>query len=356
MSLAGQSGRFTGDQAVTDSGWTIGEYMSAATGFLCETDNASALAAAMGLTAEALADTDVSIYLEKHGAYYHPIRVVAQKADRTVPFVLNGAVTDHGLALIKKETALLDTLVPELGGKRVPEVYATGEISCASGNAGFFLGPWFDGFHEFHITGNGDRVVIWRPGETDLFLPLEQALPIYENIAALLTRAYDPDSGREIFPWHHAAGDFIVDPEDEVMPVRLITVRGYESLSGMDVSEIGPYPALLFFLLNLTLRMRLDRIDGVGTPVFIDKSVLEAAIKGFVRGLKEKGVGTTEFLSGFAGLFSQLDEGQLLGILIQLMETWPPGNSEMGILQAELAAHCAEISALFNSRDILDFY
>ena len=235
-------------------------------------------------------------------------------------------------------------------------MYATGKISCVAGDAGFFLGPWFHGFHEFHITGNGDQVVVWRPGETDLILPLNRALPIYENIAAILTTAYDPDSGREIFPWHHAAGDFIVDPSEETMPVRLITVRGYDSLSDMDVSETGPYPALLFFLLNLTLRMRLDRIDGVGAPVFLNGSVLKATLKGFIRGLKEKGIGTTDFLSGFAGLFSQLDEEQLLGILIQLMETWPPGNSELGILQAELVAHCAEIHALVNSRDILDFY
>ena len=60
----------------------------------------------MQVPPEALADVTVSLYLEKHGAYYHPIRVVAQKADQVVPFVLNGAVTGHGLALIEKENGI----------------------------------------------------------------------------------------------------------------------------------------------------------------------------------------------------------------------------------------------------------
>ncbi|HCY88598.1 MAG TPA: hypothetical protein DHV36_25910 [Desulfobacteraceae bacterium] len=356
MPLAGQSAKFTSTPKSTDTGWTVGGYLDAAAEFLCKAETSKALAAAMGSGAKTLCDTRLSLFLEKHGAYYHPIRVVARNEGKAAVFVLNGAVTGQGLALIEKEVGLLNALVPELGRTVIPEVYAAGKISGAAGYAGFFLGPWFEGFHEFHITGNGDRVVIWRPGDTDLALPLKRALPIYENIAALLTRAYDKDCGREIFPWHHAAGDFIVDPLDDTMQVRLITVRGYDRLSGMDVAKTGPYPPLLFFLLNLSLRMRLDRIDGVGDAVFLSKSVLHATLKGFFRGLGSKGLDDPEFLSGFTALLAGLDVEQLLGILIQELEVWPPGPSEVEIIRAELAAHCAEISALFNSRDILDFY
>jgi hypothetical protein len=36
----------------------------------------------------------------------------------------------------------------------------------------------------------------------------------------ILTACYDPISSRQIFPWHHAAGDFVVRVERERVGVR----------------------------------------------------------------------------------------------------------------------------------------
>lgn len=301
-------------------------------------------------------DLALRLYLEKHGAYYHPVRVVAAGKDTAAVFVLNGAVSGRGRRLMRREVPLLDTLASRFNGPVIPAVYASGDISGPGGDAGFFLGQWFEGFHEFHATGSGDAVAVWRPGRADLILPLGEALPVYGNIARVLVLAYDLGTGSEIYPWHHAAGDFIVDPSSPELPVRLVTVRGYGGLSDMDMGSTGPYPALLFFLLNLTLRMRLDRTDGVGKPVFLDKSVLDASLKGAFTGLKEKDLPGPDFLSGFLGFLSGFGEEQLLEILVHMLDTWPPGASETEIIQANLAGHCREIKALFNSRDRLDFY
>ena len=340
----------------TKPSWTVGEYLSAAGRFLCKNTSANAMMAAMGARPEDAREVALSLFLEKHGAYYHPVRVVASRNNGSATFVLNGAVSDRGLALMEKEVRLLAELSSGFDRPVIPEVYAWDRTSACPGEACFFLGKWFRGFHEFHITGRGDEVVVWRPGDTDLLLPLYGMLPAYENIARILTLAYDMDTGREIYPWHHAAGDFIVNPSSGDMPVRLITVRGFDNPSGTDMPDAGPYPGLLFFLLNLTLRMRLDRIDGVGKPVFLGDPVLNAALKGFFRGLGEKGLAAPGFLKGFTEFVCRFDEEQLLGILIHIMDTWPPGASEEEIIRENLAGHCTKISALFNSRHILDFY
>lgn len=361
LALAGKSGSFGRGRAAnasmdTKPSWTVGEYLSAAGRFLCKDTSANAMMAAMGARPENTREVSLSLFLEKHGAYYHPVRVVASRNNGSATFVLNGAVSGRGLALMEKEVTLLAELSSGFDRPVIPEIYAWGRTSACPGEACFFLGQWFRGFHEFHITGRGDEVVVWRPGDTDLLLPLDGMLPAYENIARILTLAYDMDAGREIYPWHHAAGDFIVDPSSEDMPVRLITVRGFDNPSGTDMPDAGPYPGLLFFLLNLTLRMRLDRIDGVGKPVFLGEPVLNAALKGFFRGLGEKGLAAPGFLKGFAEFVCRFDEEQLLGILIHIMEAWPPGASEEEIIRENLVGHCAKISALFNSRHILDFY
>jgi hypothetical protein len=65
---------------------------------------------------------------------------------------------------------------------------------------------------------------------------------------------------------------------------------------------ISPHEALLFFLLNLSLRMRLDRVDGVGAVAWAGDDCVRATLEGFVDGLRMKeGGGFME--EGFAAEF-----------------------------------------------------
>ena len=357
--LTGQSRNFS--EQAADTGWTIGDYLLAAEAFLSSGPGREALSSAMGQGRGRPGDWQVSLWLEKHGAYYHPIKVIVDYPDGQgrlgkASFVLNGAVSRQGADLMDEEIRLIAAAGKSMVPGQVPEVFGSGRIPGDKGPAAFFLGQWFEGFHEFHATGQGPDhdVVVWRPGRENLVIPMDRAVAAYENAAEILTRAYNRENGHEIFPWHHAAGDFIVDPEAEGMPVRLITVRGYQPLADIDRDTGGPFPGLLFFFLNLCLRMQLDRVDGVGEAVFLGRRVLNATIRGFFRGLSHtlSGNACQDFLA-FAGRF---DDAQFSGILIHLLEAWPPGASEADLIGTRLPGLCAEIRSLFKSGELQDFY
>ena len=69
--------------------------------------------------------------------------------------------------------------------------------------------------------------------------------------------------------------------------MRLSTARRYEPLLDY-TKETNPFLALFYFFLNLSIRMRLDRIDGVGEIVWADDFCVEATVTGFIEALKIK--------------------------------------------------------------------
>ncbi|MCP3943876.1 MAG: hypothetical protein GY710_20685 [Desulfobacteraceae bacterium] len=358
---------------------TIGDYFTSARGFL-ENDHLRAGALSV-MAGEASPIRAVELYLEKHGAFYHPLRVkVLFNSSHRTSFVLNGAVCSPGLSLIKKEYQLLACLEKYRSISYTPKVFAAGiqtlelwnpeNSTLEKRDVGFFLGEWFEGFREFHISGfRGERqIAVWASnGQVD-YLSLERASIIYEQIAYILTVYYNVDTGEQIFPWHHAAGDFVVDLFAEGLPVKLTTVRGYGALMEFDWEKMTPgeqlLPSLLFFFLNLTLGMQIDRLDGVGTLVFLGKIVLEATVKGFLRGLddktkrKSKEESREEFLTlkdigGLRKIFVKFMAGfsrkQLEAILVNLIEAWPGNASERAVAAASLDAHSACIHSLFKN-------
>ncbi len=77
--------------------------------------------------------------------------------------------------------------------------------------------------------------------------------------------------------------------------MKLITVRGYAPLlenvpdlnnGEKDVELI--LQALLIFFLNLSVRMRLDRFDGVGDIIWADGIAVQSTLAGFIEGLAQK--------------------------------------------------------------------
>jgi hypothetical protein len=383
---------------VKTSDITIGEYLTAARTFLTKYEDGQdchLLSSSFAKITKGRGKTDsilkVELFLEKHGAFYHPIRVkVFSEIARPFFFVLNGAVTDPGLALIQKEYQLLSGFEKKVSTPYTPRVFGAGNISLetrfqAKKQVGFFLGEWFEGYQEFHISksrGNLE-IAIWASNGDISYLPLEKALIIYEQIAYILTSYYNVYTGEQIFPWHHAAGDFIVNPLEEGFTVKLITVRGYEPLmefdsKGSDPNESEPkesdsggfvLPSLLFFFLSLTLRMQMDRLDGTGSTIFLGKAVLEATAKGFLRALDAKtgakagenkresfdednqvpesleglGKAFTEFMTGFS-------PNQILTILVNLTQAWHPTTSEGTLIQAHLESHCAHVYSIFKNK------
>lgn len=252
----------------------------------------SAASAAAGRPVQAGDIESIAVYLEKHGACYHPARVVAAVGGRPYSFVLNVAVTPAGRRILRREYGVLKRLAG--GSGDLPRVYALGRAPADSPDAlWMFLGEWFDGYHEFHLTSGsraGEPVVgIWEPGGV-IRLDAELEFELYRQAARILTRCYDPASTRHIAAWSHAAGDFVVRLQGGRPAVKLITARAYTAMFSPPPQDAAAVlEALLTFFLDLSVRMRLDRLDGVGDTAWAPGvRCVEGVLTGFFEALAEK--------------------------------------------------------------------
>jgi hypothetical protein len=264
--------------------FTVGDYFKAAREFL---ERAHPTAAA----------GRIRVHLAKHGAFYHPAKVAVGVGGRRTEFVLNVAVADAGRALIYKEFRILQRLRREVSPAWIPAVFEYGEVARRGRPpAAMFLGEWLSGFHEFHLTRRGPRgktaIVVWDPEADRRFLDRLEARAVYAGAARILTHYFNPVTGACIGSWHHAAGDFVVSLAEAEPAVRLITIRDYRPLRCATTGPGDSLPelleSLLLFFLNLSIRMRLDRLDGVGEVVWSDSVAVDGSLDGFLQGLCAK--------------------------------------------------------------------
>ncbi len=242
--------------------------------------------------------TGIDIIAEKHGSDYHPARLRVHAGGEVRSFVVNVAVTDRGKSRLTQDFRLLQYLRVRHGKDLVPRTYFLGEVPFSGrlsehGEMTLFCGEWLDDYHEFHLSGEGRNgltaTVLWDMNSGHVVLSESEAAEVYRQAAFILTFYYDTQTFSEIFPWHHASGDFVVSKSDGSARVKLITVRQYASR--MVFEEEGPenvIEALLVFFANLTLRMRLDRLDGVGPVLWAGEHCVEATVRGFLDALQAK--------------------------------------------------------------------
>ncbi|WP_049770485.1 hypothetical protein [Desulforapulum autotrophicum] len=292
----------------------------------------------------------IEIAIEKHGAFYHPARVtVGLESGRRFFFVLNTAVAAHGIRVMENEVAALARLAREFPAVVLPRVFASGQVASGSGDVMFFLAQWFDGYLEFHISGSQERqhLELWLGDGRVTCLEPPEYFGIYGQATEILTRLYNLETFDQVFPWHHAAGDFVVKPLDHGFDLGLITVRNYDSMIGVvadgeDLDMDGINRALLLFFLNLTLRMRLDRFDGTGAFCLVDEQVIPHIVTGFLRGLESKGSGSmggSDLCRGFLDFTGGFDSTELTGILEMILAACNQDAPEIDLLKKNIAAH-----------------
>lgn len=170
LPLSGEETRFACNSPIEhtnkDSGFTIGDYFIAASVFLSE-NNFSILKSGLETVSKSSVQTNqifrITLFLEKHGAFYHPLKVQVELFEHHIClFVLNGAVSKSGLLLIEKEYQSIEDLNKAFLKSFLPQVFGVDIIKTDKGNIGFFLGEWFDGYKEFHITDDhGGRQPRW---------------------------------------------------------------------------------------------------------------------------------------------------------------------------------------------------
>lgn len=297
----------------------------------------------------------VLIYGEKHGSDYHPARIEVLAQDTRLCFVMNVAVTARGTARLCHEYDVLQHLDRKYDFFFLPHPYFKEEASCHLDRHGkkdtlatMFLADWFQGYYEFHLSKDKEvgsqKLVLWDTEKGHQYLSRQQAWHLYRQGAMILTLYYDMETFEQIFPWHHAAGDFVVRTQGDGLDMKLVTARQYAPM--VDPSTgVSAHEALLLFLLNLSVRMRLDRLDGVAAVTWADSECLGAIVEGFVEGLRtkeQKGMIPTGFGNDFLGRCAHLARRHLADRFRALVDACNQGAPDMPVIGRHLESHIQE--------------
>jgi len=294
-------------------------------------------------TAQPFSDTiqKIIIQAEKHGAFYHPARIEVHTKKNRFVFGVNVATEKEKAVWLKREYKLLNTLHHKFPYPYLPKVYVLADLNDMT----LALVEWFEDYHEFHLTLDKNKqtqIVLWDFKRGYRYLSKREAFTLFQEIAYILSLYYDFSSFAQIYPWHHAAGDFIVRADTEIK-VRLTTVRGYGAfMEFLSQEEVNPILALIYFFLNLSLRIRLDRFDGVGKIGLFDPFYLKGVLVGFFKTMQERKeelkatcqLDNIELLD-LLKAFSQKELNLLLNQLLRLYE----GKEEFSILEKNLPQH-----------------
>ncbi len=339
----------------TDHQPTVGDYFSAVVAFL----DGPARKPLLGALAHqqkpsaTLNPFPVRITLEKHGAFYHPARVEIATQSGTAAFAVNVALSDSGAAALRREYHTLARLGAKTTRTYLPAVYALADHKTARWP--MFMAQWLDGYHEFHLSHRPDHTLgikLWRPSGPS-FLSPAQAVEIYRQAANVLTRFYDPFSFKQIFPWHMAAGDFVVGVRSHTLNLRMITARAYQPLiEGAPANSFHAIlEGLLDFFLHMTLRLRLDRLDGTGPLVWAPACALEGALVGFFEAAGRLAVEDPRLEDlplAIAYALSRLSPSQFEGRLAAICTAWTPATTETSFLVSRLKAHAKNLGEVLS--------
>ena len=168
------------------------------------------------------------------------------------------------------------------------------------------ISDWFEGYHEFHLSPSASgapAIRVWDPSCPHGFLSEAKTVQLYEQASAILTSYLDIRSFSQIYPWHHAAGDFVVDRMQDPTSLKLITVRGYRPLLRQNPPAATRCLGALHFFVNMGIRMRIDRLDGTGDLAWAGPQVLPGVIRGFARAWEARPHASTRFAESPRNLF-----------------------------------------------------
>jgi hypothetical protein len=112
----------------------------------------------------------------------------------------------------------------------------------------------------------------------------------------------------------------------------------------------NPMIAMVYFFLNLTVRIRLDRLDGVGKTVWAGDFCLNATIKGFFDAIRTMASEGRYNLGKAEDLFSLLKSFEVEQIrdLFHPLRDWyrQRDPAEFSVIEANLRTH---VSLLYHA-------
>ena len=309
---------------------------------------------------------EVLIYSEKHGSDYHPAKIEIRLPNRILPFAMNVSLHRRRLDVLFNEFNVLIELKRKFGQTFLPAVYFLDEIETTlprgeRAHFAMYLADWFEGYYEFHLSRDPadgqQKLVLWDTAAHNHYLPSRVSEQIYREMSRILTSYYDLSTFAQIHPWHLAAGDFIARLSGDRVEVRLVAARQYSSLVGPP--DLPPEEALLFFFLNLTLRLRLDRLDGVGEMAWAGSGCLGPIFEGFFLAMDEKRknrVIPDDFVPGFRSYLNSRTLEDLDGFLSALADSGPLNVPDLPILRNNLDQHSKQLLRLIRETAEIDFF
>jgi hypothetical protein len=276
---------------------TLGDYFKSLKSFILK-DNGIALSHVVGKRLGE--DIDITrinrmlIRSEKHGVLYHLASIEIFTGNQSYKLAVSTAVSEKGKSWLAHEYDMLNFLDRTFNLPYLPKPYFKGDVKRPVGiykeTLSMFVAQWFEGYHEWHFSLDESeqkhKIRIWDQECGHRFASQAETFEIFRQASKILTLFYDTENFSEVFPWHHAAGDFVVRCRNGVIDVKLTTARNYKSCMVFESqSGINPMVAIIWFFLNMTIKMRLDKVDGVGEMVWAGHYCVEAATMGFFEAL-----------------------------------------------------------------------
>jgi len=304
----------------------------------------------------------LEIKTEKHGASYHVARVEVGVAGQKVAFAVNVAATPEAREQLKRDFRLLKMLTNRYNYDLLPNVYFSGAgLYRESGKTSMwlhmFLAQWFRGYHEFHLhradASGSNLILLWDLDRGARYITQEQCLDVYRQAARILTLYYDYHNFKQIYPWHHAAGDFVIKTKRDRVDVRLITIRDYRAVIDFSTRKReAKLLGLVVFFLHLTIQMRIDRLDGVGQVVWADDNCLKGTVAGFLAGFtdrKRQRRSKIPSAGEVRDLFRCFSREEWLQFLVEMLGSYTFSQEELSLISDYGNAHIACLRELLAS-------
>ena len=342
----------------TDAGIRYGDYFKGIHAVIKQNGFQAIIEAGASQINQSIAVEDlreIQICLEKHGEYYHPARLEIFTNQDHFLMVANVAFSNSGQSTLKYDYMNMIRLNQEYPYSFLPEVYHIGKIDQGKSPRTLYicLGQWLEGYSEFHLTRSPDKtadcLIVWDAQRGNHYLSSVQRQRVYRQAAMILTAYYNLETTEHISAWHHAAGDFVVaeDRNSGQIDLKLITVRKYAPLiQEIPEKTAAAFQALLLFLLNMTIRMRIDRLDGVAEMVWADDRALAGTVAGFFQGLNlqvDHGIIPEDVPVYFRGYLRNLSAEDALDLLVSITARMSSDSPERSLIEAHIRNHAAGI-------------
>jgi len=112
------------------------------------------------------------------------------------------------------------------------------------------------------------------------------------------------------------------------------------------VSEVNRIKALMIYLANLTVRRRLDRLDGVGEIAWAGDHAVDSTIRGFLAGMKaqvEDGMCDDMLVRQFLPAAKGLSPGELAEIFQIVTDSYDEDAPDLPVILDHLVDHILQV-------------